>query len=139
MDILKELEKGKVLPVYFFCGSEKLLMEEALKKVEALVVDPATRCFNYNMFQGSEAAAETVIEVAQSMPMMAKKRLVVVKDIDKFSAAELEKLGRYLKDPSPYTCLVLIAEKADMRKGFFQALKEPLSHVRLLCYKDQAC
>ena len=123
MDLLKELEKGNILPVYFFCGSEKLLMEEALKKVEALVVEPATRCFNYNMFQGSEAAAETVIEVAQSMPMMAKKRLVVVKDIDKFSAAELEKLGRYLKDPSPYTCLVLIAEKADMRKGFFQALK----------------
>ena len=57
-------------------------MEEALKKVEALVVEPATRCFNYNMFQGSEAAAETVIAEAQSMPMMAKKRLGDDKEID---------------------------------------------------------
>jgi DNA polymerase III delta subunit len=30
MDLLKDIEKGKVFPVYFFCGAEKYLMEDAL-------------------------------------------------------------------------------------------------------------
>lgn len=123
MDILKDLEKGKVLPVYLFCGSEKYLMEEALRKVESLVVEPATRCFNYNVFQGSEATAEAIIDVAQTIPMMARRRLVVVKDIDKLKSSEMERLAKYVNDPSPSTCLILMAEKVDMRKGVFQAMK----------------
>src|SRR3972149_1960567 len=103
-ELLRDIEKGKILPVYLFCGSEKYLMEEALKKVVALLVAPASRCFNYNLFQGSDTTAEAVIDVAQTVPMMARMRLVVVKDADKFKSAELERLGRYLKDPSPSTC-----------------------------------
>ncbi len=123
-ELLRDIEKGKILPVYLFCGSEKYLMEEALKKVVALLVAPASRCFNYNLFQGPDTTAEAVIDVAQTVPMMARMRLVVVKDADKFKSAELERLGRYLKDPSPSTCLILTAEKVDMRKGIFQAMKE---------------
>lgn len=123
MDLIKELEKGNILPVYLFCGSEKYLMEEALRKVESLVVELATRCFNYNVFQGSEATAETIIDVAQTIPMMARRRLVVVKDIDKLKSPEMERLAKYLKDPSPSTCLILMADKVDMRKGVFQTLK----------------
>lgn len=124
MDLLKELEKGNIRPVYLFCGSEKYLMEEAMKKIESFVVDPAAKYFNYNTFQGSETSVEAVIDAAQTMPMMARRRLVVVKDADKLSSAETEKLGRYIKDPCPSTCLVLTAEKVDLRKGLFQALKD---------------
>lgn len=123
-ELLKNLEKGNVLPIYLFCGTEKYLMEEALKKVEGMVVEPATKCFNFSLFQGSETSAEVIIDAAQSVPMMAKKRLIVVKDADKLSSAETERLGRYLNDPSPSTCLILTVEKVDMRKGFFQSLKE---------------
>lgn len=123
-ELLKNLEKGNILPVYLFCGTEKYLMEEALKKVEGAVVEPATKCFNFSLFQGSDTSAEVIIDAAQSVPMMAKKRLIVVKDADKLSSAETERLGRYLKAPSPSTCLILTAEKVDMRKGFFQSLKE---------------
>jgi DNA polymerase-3 subunit delta len=122
-ELLKDLEKGRVLPVYLFCGSEKYLMEETLRKVESLLVSPATRCFNYNLFDGSEATAEAIIDVAQTMPMMASRRVVVVKGMDRLSSAEIERLSRYIKDPSPSTCLILVAEKVDMRKGVFQAMK----------------
>lgn len=123
MDALKELEKENILPVYLFCGTERYLMEEAVRKVEAIIVEPATKSFNYNLFQGSEATAEAIIDVAQTIPMMARRKLVVVKDADKLSAADMERLVRYIKDPSPSTCVVFTASKADMRKAFFQALK----------------
>lgn len=123
-ELLKNLEKGNILPVYLFCGTEKHLMEEALKKMEATIVSPSTKCFNYSLFQGLETSAEVIIDAAQSVPMMAKKRFIVVKDADKLSSNEIERLGRYLKDPSPSTCLILTVEKVDMRKGFFQSLKE---------------
>lgn len=136
MDLIKDIEKGKILPVYLFCGSERQLMEEALKKVESLVVDPSTRCFNYNLFQGTEVSAENIISVAQTVPMMARKRLVVVKDVDKLAASELDRLSRYIKDPSPTTCLVLAADKVDMRKGLFQALKPAAVYFEPL-YENQ--
>lgn len=123
MDLLKELEKGNVQPVYLFSGSEKLLMEEAVRKVGALVVEPATKSFNFNAFQGSETTADAIIEVAQTMPMMARWRFIIVNDVEKLSSAELDKLSKYIKAPSPSTCMILTAEKPDMRKGLFQALK----------------
>jgi DNA polymerase-3 subunit delta len=49
---------------------------------------------------------------------------VTVKDAHLLPAAELEALLPYLQDPVPETCLLLVAEKIDSRRKFFQQFKK---------------
>jgi DNA polymerase III subunit delta len=56
--------------------------------------------------------------------MMAKRRLVVGKGIDELKAEQLELLPAYVEDPNPSTCLVLLAEKVDVRLRAFSALRK---------------
>jgi len=56
--------------------------------------------------------------------MMAKRRLILVRDADEMKAEELGGLSSYVSDPAPETCLVFVAEKADQRLKFFTAFKK---------------
>jgi DNA polymerase-3 subunit delta len=56
--------------------------------------------------------------------MMAKRRLVVGKSIDDVKAADLEPLVAYAEDPNPATCLLLIADKVDVRLKAFSTLRK---------------
>jgi DNA polymerase-3 subunit delta len=55
------------------------------------------------------------------MPMMAPRRLVLVREIGAMTAAELGGLVEYLDAPSPSTVLVATAAKIDRRLKFFAA------------------
>jgi DNA polymerase-3 subunit delta len=52
---------------------------------------------------------------------MAKARFVLVRDADGLAPSELDAIAGYLDDPSPSTCLVLLAEKLDKRTRFVKA------------------
>lgn len=55
-----------------------------------------------------------MIAAANTLPFASERRLVVVTDVQKMNAAAQAKLTEYVSDPSPSTCLVLVAGK--MRK-----------------------
>ncbi len=56
--------------------------------------------------------------------MMAKKRLVVVRDVDEMKAADQAELVPYVSAPVAEACLVMVAEKADQRLKLVAACKK---------------
>jgi DNA polymerase-3 subunit delta len=92
--------------------------------LRARVLDPRTKDFNYELFYGKEAGASRIAQAARTLPMMAKRRLVLVRDADEMKADELAGLSSYVADPAPETCMVFVAEKADQRLKFFSAFKK---------------
>jgi DNA polymerase-3 subunit delta len=120
-DILKKEDAG---PLYFFFGKERFLVDRAVDLVRQKVLDPRTKDFNYDLFQGKEATASKIIQAARTLPMMAKRRLVLVRDADEMKADELNGLVSYVSAPCPETCLVFTAEKADQRIKFFASYKK---------------
>ena len=110
--------------LYFIYGKERFLVDRALEMVKGKVLQPATRDFNYDSFQGKEADAQKIAEAARTLPMMAKRRLVLVRDADEMKAAELAALIPYLEKPCAETCLVFLGEKVDARLKFFTAFKK---------------
>ena len=95
------------------------------------VLDPRTRDFNYDLYQGKEATAGKIVQAAKTLPMMAKRRLVLVRDADEMKADELAGLIPYVQKPCAETCLVLVGEKADMRLKFFTPFKKTGVLVKL--------
>jgi len=120
----RAVEKGELASLYLLYGEEPYLVERAVKKLLERAVDPGFKDFNLNVFYGNECKGEEVFGAAQTLPMFAERRVVLVKKGGDLPAGAQEILLPYLQDPCPGTCLILQAEKVDGRKKFFAEFKK---------------
>ncbi|MFO0573042.1 MAG: DNA polymerase III subunit delta [Polyangia bacterium] len=138
------LQSGSPPPIVYLCGKEQFLVNRAVEAVKSAVLDQATRDFNYDVFQAKDAPVSKILAAARTLPMMARRRLVLVRDADELDAAEMVQLGKYTEAPVPEACLCLVAEKADLRLRFFTQIKkqglllklEPLSERQLPAFVE---
>lgn len=133
-EFLNKIDKGQIKPVYLFYGEERLLIDDTLSRLIEKILEPESREFNYHIFDGEKIRIPDILEIAQSFPVCSSWRVIVIRDINMISGEGLNPVISYIKAPSPTTCLVLIANKPDMRKRFFQEVKDLLSpiHIRPL-------
>ena len=115
-DLIASLKQGTILPLYLFYGEEEFLIQEALDLIIKKVVEPDVRDFNFNTLYCRDAPASEIVNLAQTLPLMSEKRLVIAKDFDALKAADLEELLPYLNDPSESTCLVMVSNQGRYEK-----------------------
>ena len=113
-EFFTQIEKGPLSPAYLLAGEEGYFIDRALARIVGRALSGAPRDFNYDVFYGKESRGDEVAAQAQSLPMMADARVVVLKEADKLR--DFAPVAAYLKDPSPSTVLVLTAENADRGK-----------------------
>ncbi len=121
-DILRDIESGKTSPVYFFFGDEPYLIDTLVKSIVQKMVDPATRDFNFDLYQGEQTDGETIVQAASSFPMMADRRVVIVKSIQRLNPTDKKRIADYVENPLDSTILVLTANKVDRRQSLYAAL-----------------
>ncbi|HEX9655165.1 MAG TPA: DNA polymerase III subunit delta, partial [bacterium] len=122
-EFVTHLNKKELQHSYFLCGAEDFLIEDALDRLIAKIVEPATRDFNFDMFWGNDADGGKVVDVACSYPMMCQFRMVVVKDVLKLSPTGLDVVCKYLEKPAATTKIVLTSAKADGRSKVVDRIK----------------
>jgi DNA polymerase-3 subunit delta len=129
MDLEGDIARGEIAPVYVLTGSERLLVDRVVGALTAALVTPATRAFNLDVLEAKAAGAQAILNATRTMPMMGKRRLVIVRDAETLGAEGLSTLAPYLDDPSPAAVLVLLCGKVDGRWKFMaQAKKKGLIH-----------
>lgn len=117
------VEQGDLGPLYFLYGEESYLSEKAAERIVSLV-DPSFRDFNLDIFYGNELKGDEVAAAANTLPMFAERRVVLVRRAGEMSASVLERLADYVQNPSLSTILIMVGEKIDQRKKFFAELKK---------------
>lgn len=105
--IAKEIEKGKFFPVYYLHGEETYFTDKITDLLEEKVVSKAESSFNKTLMYGSDTNAQKLLTECRSFPVMANRRLVVLREAQAMSKKETEKLVDYLKKPVPSTVLVM--------------------------------
>ncbi len=123
-EFFREIHGGKLLPLYYFWGPEKWLVDDALKKIEEKALDPVTRDFNREVLDGEEEAAETMVASLQVFPIRSPWRMVIIRNADGIWKKTPSPFIDYFHNPNPQACAVFIGEKTDQRTKFFQALGE---------------
>jgi DNA polymerase-3 subunit delta len=125
IDIAAAVARGDIQPIYCLSG-ERYLVDAAATAIRAAVLGAAGAgaAFNNDVFDLKERGLGAAIATARTLPMMAKRRLVVGKAIDEVKAADLEPLIPYVEDPNPSTCLLLVGDKVDVRLRAFAALRK---------------
>lgn len=114
-------------PVYFLYGEEDFLIDEMVRSFIAAAVDEGTRGFNLDIVYGNDLEVKDIVALASAYPMMAERRVVVVKDFDRLSNSE--QLLSYIDQPSETTSLLLVADKVDMRRKPYVTLKTKVEVV----------
>jgi DNA polymerase-3 subunit delta len=121
--LAKDLEEGRLKPVYLFEGPDeyrKLRALEALKKV-AIGESPAAMAFEW--LEGVPAAR--VCELARTVPFFVGKRLLAATGVEKYGDADLAALGEYAEEPAPDAVVVFWAGgNLDRRKKLFKLFEK---------------
>jgi len=126
------LRKGVIPTVCYLYGEEPFLVDRATRLLLERAVDPSLKDFNYNVFYGNESKGVDIADTAQTLPMFAERRAVLVKRAESLSAAACEVLLPYIQNPAASTCLIFSGAKIDQRKKFFAELKK---HGELVEFK----
>jgi len=134
--LMNDLKEGRISPVYLFYGEERFLLERALKKFEEVLLPPEMKDLNMDVVDGKEVCAADIVELAENLPVMSDKRLVVVKEAPFFGGSkgslpggkklalrDIEYLLKYFANPLPSTCLIITAgETVDRRNRLCKAV-----------------
>lgn len=104
-------------------GVEPWYVEHAFAALITRALGDASRDFNLDRLRAEESGSEIVVGRAETLPVMAKRRVVAVSDIDRWKAGEHERLLHYLKNPSKGTVLLLASSKLDRRTNFAKTLE----------------
>jgi DNA polymerase-3 subunit delta len=129
---LKETPTDQISSVFIITGEEELLMKRYLNTLIHLVVPPEMQDLNLMTFEGKDFTLEGLLEALETLPVMAEKKLVVVKNPSfletkgvSFTDKEERKILHYLDQPSSGTCLVFYCpRKPDGRKKIFKAIRK---------------
>ncbi len=109
-------------PVYLLAGTEQFLKEETLSEIKSTFLDKESCDFNFNLFYAGSASAEKILECAWTTPFLGRKRLVLVYQVEDFSASEKQLILSYVRRPSRHTLLVLETHQTNLRQDFFNEI-----------------
>jgi DNA polymerase III subunit delta len=121
------LAKGRRGGIFFLFGDEEYLKEESAAAITAAHLDPATRDFNYDQLRGADLEPETLASIANTPPMMAEWRVVVVREAQALgtNARARSAMESLLDSRPPELALILVATLPDRSKAaFWERLKK---------------
>ena len=126
MKTLKKRLQKKIEPCYLVQGEDILLYDEALKLIKN-ACNLSFEEFNFQKFDDDTFSADLVLDALETLPFASEKKVVLLKNITKFSEDFKKKLVAYLKSPLPSTCLVIF----DFANKFDFLISEKVSAKRL--------
>jgi len=126
-DLLAQIAANQIAPIYCLYGTERFLVDRcagAIRKAITGSESATAASFDYDAFDLRDTPLAQVIGAAKTLPMWSKRRLVIAQGIDEIKAEQLEPLVKYVADPNPKGCLVLLGEKVDGRLRAFVSLRK---------------
>lgn len=139
-EFLKAIEKNEIPGLLLFEGEEENLKHEALKLLRQKMLPEGLEQLNETIL--TAPAADDVITAAETLPFLADKRLVIIRDQDGFYGKKEpdEKLLTYWQKGTPSTCILIFycEGKPDKRRKIYTSIKAKGTIVTFVQLKNQA-
>ena len=137
-ELLERLQQNKKLSSVLLLGDEPYLRDKCRAELIGHLVQEAARTWAVSRFSAGRGETQAALDQAQTLPMLSPKQVVFLEE-----AEAIEELGEknrketvdsilaYLKDPAPFTVLVIEAAKLDMRMQLGKSLAEEATVVEV--------
>ncbi len=119
--IIKDIKSGNVANNYFLHGEEPFYIDEITKVLTESVVEEHARDFDQVVLYGKDTEIGSLLAELKAFPMIATKKLVVVREAQ--SLKDIQLLEDYFMNPQPSTVFVINYKYGnfDSRKKVFKA------------------
>ncbi len=137
-ELAARLQQNRKLPGILLLGDELYLRDKCRAALINHYVVEAARTWAVSRFSADRGESQAALDQAQTLPMLSPKQVVFLEE-----AEAIESLGEknrketvdgiiaYLKDPAPFTVLVIEAAKLDMRMQLGKNLAEEMLVVEV--------
>ena len=110
-------------PLYFLYGEETFLMDELQQVLIEHALAPHERDFNLDLVYGAEAEARAVLALCGAFPMMAERRVVVVRGFEQLKENRI--FTAYAEAPNPSAVVLLLCTgKPNLAAHPYRALRQ---------------
>ena len=101
---------------YLLTGPEEYLKHEFLEKLKKSVFDKSQSSLDFEAFQAGASDITEILNSLNTLPFTSKHRIVLIRDIEKFSSKEKDRILKYLKSPANSASLLLSGRAAGFNK-----------------------
>ncbi len=121
-NINEQIKTGQFKKVYLLYGEEAYLKRQYRDKLTKAML-PEGDTVNYAYYEGKGTEPEKLIDLAETMPFFAERRLIVVENSGFFKNA-VPKLADYIKAMPDTACFIFVENEVDKRGKMYKAVKE---------------
>lgn len=103
--LMRDLKAGTFAPVYILMGEEAYYIDKIADYITENALAAEERDFNQDVVFGADTTANRIVDMARQFPMMAQRRVVIVKEAQNIK--NWDRLEKYFEHPVQSTVLVL--------------------------------
>ena len=126
----EDLKTGQLNQVYLLYGEEAYLKKQYKEKLRLALVSPDDT-MNYAYYEGKAVNVGEIIDLAETLPFFAERRLIMLEDTGFFKSATPE-LADYLKNMPETTAMVFVESEVDKRSKLYKAVQNTGRAVELV-------
>lgn len=130
----EDLKTGKFKQIYLLYGEEAYLKKQYKERfIKAMLPEGDT--MNYAYYEGKNTDIKEVIDLAETLPFFAERRLIVFENTGFFKSAGAD-LADYISDMPDTTYFIFIESEVDKRSRLYKAVKAK-GHIVELGVQDE--
>jgi DNA polymerase-3 subunit delta len=104
-----------IKPIYVILGPDNFLVTNRCQALLDELLTPEQRPMSLYQPRLDQTGIADILDELRTLPFLAERRVVLIKDADKFVTANREILERYFDAPSPTGVLILLMKSLDKR------------------------
>ena len=114
-----DIKVGEFKKVYLLYGEERYLIRQYRDKlIKAMVKENDT--MNFSSFEGDGISQKEIIDLAETLPFFADRRVILIEDAGIFKKTG-DELGEYLQTAPDTTHFIFVEESVDKRSRIYKA------------------
>ncbi len=117
----EDIKTGQLKQIYLLYGAEAYLKKQYRDKLKNAMTAPDDN-MNFTAFEGKDINAKEVIDLAETMPFFAERRVILIENSGFFKNSA-EEMAEYLKQVAPATHFIFVEEEVDKRSKMYKAVK----------------
>ncbi len=110
--VLADIKRGKFAPVYILFGADSAAADELLRVLKEALVQPGLEGFDFESVHADELDVTILLQHVRQPPVASKRRLVVVREIDRLGKPAMKELLDGLA-ALPEACAVALTSDYD--------------------------
>lgn len=125
----EDLKTGQLNNVYLLYGEEAYLKKQYRDKLRNAMISPDDN-MNYAYYEGKGINVKEVIDLAETLPFFADRRVIIMENTGFFKTSS-EELAEYIKEIPETTAIIFVEAEIDKRGKLYKAVQKKGRAVEL--------